>query len=1215
MVLGEGWLGSKGRLRNKGGLWGKGWCWAEEKENPVSQFELVVETQKQDKVIRFRLNDAHGSHLAGAQVKAAERDLAGWQGVFDTRRYVERYAGSQLRPGQTRPVTAEQLLEEIGLFLGEKVLGPEIMAKLQGRQHRTLVVQLPDPQAGPLAAGMARVPWEIARTGAYPTPLMAQNLVIRQMLKGAPQPTPEGSDGAETLRVLLVFAEAPGSRPLAMRLEREQLLDLFFTEILPGRNVEVDALCHGVTRSRLEEQIKSRRGYHIIHWSGHGGHNVLELHPEPGHPSHITSPELVDLFTSAGGFIPRLMFLSACLSGTVVKVTDWAGFHAAMTGAQAAPKQDADDKLPGLLPATPPGYTGTALELLRAGVPGVIAMRHEVGDDYARELARHFYKRLLADPESDTPDSALALARDELLRDKKLAPSFDPVDHATPVLFGQSLSAFQMKKERSPQHAFRYPRPQPLLSGGSRELDKLEVFVGRGAELIGLAGEWLPRKGKAVALVQGLAGLGKTALAAEAIQSWHRRFDFVFCFQAKPTPLSLEEFYRQLDFKFVQWSSAYSEKCRQFPNAKVFLPPGQVLSGAERFERLRNNLVDALREDRVLLVLDNFENNLESVATPDGYRCQDPEWDRLLAELAARLPETGSQLLVTSRHKLAALADSAKTIWLPLGPLPMGEAALYVRSHEALRDLYFAGDAGRALIERLLRVSRGHPLILDRLASLARDPQALAHALDTLEAKGGKALPDLFAGAKSAAEREAERRYLEDISGGAIDLLIQRASANARRLLWIITLANEPVTLEMAEGVWSGRTMEEEQLDKMRVMLGLLRFLPEEKQKELKARLDTEEGRKVLEALEKSKAAPQTPPVKPLLDELHGAGLIALAGEETYGFHELVRERAAAWVDGHPDERGGRTDQQIWIAYGGRYAAAFQQLQTSGQEGAMGWATEAGRRALSYMVRARAFDRLGSFAGGLVIGTSSPAVLRGVIEELGSVAGQLPPGEDRWCVRTYLADALRMSGRADESLPFYKQAASEAEAAGHWSHVGAICQNWANALRDAGELDKARDTYLRSVEAKKKAGAPRVFIVGSELEGLRIDVMQGRAKECLPEIETRLAEVRQWWKRHRAGESVPEAPDPVHLGRVLVGSLDIAWVVNLGLERWQACLDLLDEMEQAEREMGQTEHELALTRFNKHKPLYIRPSRSMLGKPRSSRDFSFCFFFFFGACE
>ncbi len=45
-----------------------------------------------------------------------------------------------------------------------------------------------------------------------------------------------------------------------------------------------------------------------------------------------------------------------------------------------------------ILLGQPTGYTGTAMELLKSGVPQVIAMRYSVGDAYARELARWFYR-------------------------------------------------------------------------------------------------------------------------------------------------------------------------------------------------------------------------------------------------------------------------------------------------------------------------------------------------------------------------------------------------------------------------------------------------------------------------------------------------------------------------------------------------------------------------------------------------------------------------------------------------------------------------------------------------------------------------------------------------------------------------------------------------------------------------------------------------------
>ena len=116
---------------------------------------------------------------------------------------------------------------------------------------------------------------------------------------------------------------------------------------------------------------------------------------------------------------------------------------------------------------------------------------------------------------------------------------------------------------------------------------------------------------------------------------------------------------------------------------------------------MRDNLLEALRNERLLLVLDNFETNLESVQGKDGYACADPEWDRLLDHLADELPGTGSRLLVTSRHRLASLSSA---LWLPLGPLPMGEAALFLQGTEELRRLAFGDEAAERAEEA--RVAR-----------------------------------------------------------------------------------------------------------------------------------------------------------------------------------------------------------------------------------------------------------------------------------------------------------------------------------------------------------------------------------------------------------------------------------------------------------------------------------------------------------------------------
>jgi len=1151
---------------------------------PAPAFELEITTEASSGLVRFQLRDSAGRHRGAHQVRLDPASGALWEGLFDTRAHVERYQGGTRFTDH--PATAEDLLERLGVFLGGTVLGPEITACLaEGVHDRTLLVRFPEPTGKEdddlLGAAFARVPWEIARPAAGEATLMERNVVVRVVTAGldagawmAEPPPPD-----QSLRVLLVFAEAPGSRPLAMRLERETLLDLFYDDVMPNHRVQVDVLCHGVTRERLREQVESANGYHVVHWSGHGHHDLLELYGEDSASDLLTGSELLVLFTEAGGFLPNLIFLSACLSGTFVDARDWASLRAALAGTAAgtgATRQAETAELPRVV-AEQPGYAGTALALLRAGVPQAIAMRYEVGDAYARDLARGFYQRLLAQQAPKAPAKALALARGELLR--KRAAEHDAVDHATPLVFGRDLAPLAPPRGRSPQLGERRPQPQPLLAGGSTELDRPASFVGRGAALTELRRRWLEAGAPALAVVQGLAGLGKTALVAEAIHLWHRNFYGVFAFQSKSTALTVDDFLRRLDQRLALHSRVYRETCDQHPNRRVFLPPGPQLTGEARYELLRDNLLEALRDERLLLVLDNFETQLEEIAGDDGYACADPEWDRLLMHLAARLPDTGSRLVLTSRHRLAALASPERALTVALGPLPMEEAVLFLQDSPALRKLAFGDDEGWTLARRLLAVSRGHPLILTRLGNLAGDRPALAAALAELETRGLGSLPDVFTARLSEVEREAERRYLEDVAIRSVDLLLERLTPDARRLLWVVTRASEPVTRPLLEGVWSGKSLEQEQVDQLRSVLAIADELPDE----LRAQLEQVRP-EVRAKLEATSDSPTVPPLPPLLEELLNAGLLT-AEAGAVGFHELVKERSSAWMEAHPAECGGRTEVEVWRAYGERYRAAFDVLTSAGEPGARDRAAEAGRRALAYVVRARAFGELTGFASGLVTGTRDPSLLRAVIADLEAVADQVPAGENRWALRVNLADALEQSGRSDAALTFYEQAAAEAAAAEEWVDVGWICQNWANALRNVGQLDLARTTYERSADAKRRAGSPRVKVVGSELEALRIDVLQGGAQRALPEIERRLAEVRGWWHRQRAGEPVPEAPDAVDLGRVLVGAPDVAYHANLALERWPECLHLLEEIEATQRSQGEGQHGLAFTRFNQYYPL------------------------------
>lgn len=590
----------------------------------MAEFELRIETNTEEKLARLKLSGADGSHLGSNEIRLPDHSSALWEGLFDTRRYVQRYEGSMIFDDQT--ATARTLLERLGLFLGEKVLGDGIVRALAGPGRRVLVVRLPTTDEDVLAAAFARVPWEIARLadGARP-----RNLVVRAVTEDTAQGNVEITDAAravsegETLRVLAVFAEAPGARPLAMRREREELRKLFADKILPHRNVEIDVLCHGVTRKRLEEAIRSCDGYHIIHWSGHGHHNALELLGEPD--NRITGESLVELITEAGGFIPQIFFLSACHSGAMLQVKDWQSLQEALKREERQQGSGAEkpaEKATTEAPETkqlddaienPSGYTGTALALLKTGVPQVVAMRYSVGDEYARRLAVAFYSRLFADREARATGEALAMARADVKKDAE-ETAYHAVDHATPLVFGQPGVLLDPARRRSRQMDRLRPKPQPLLTDGRTELDPPQVFVGRGEPLTRLGGEWLGEDGPAAALVQGLAGLGKTVLAAEAIHLWHgpKRFDYVLAFQAKPNPLQFDDFCRRLDQRLTVESPTYRASCDQNSLKHIHLAHDKKLfpTPEARYERMRANLIEALRDEAILLVIDNFESNL-----------------------------------------------------------------------------------------------------------------------------------------------------------------------------------------------------------------------------------------------------------------------------------------------------------------------------------------------------------------------------------------------------------------------------------------------------------------------------------------------------------------------------------------------------------------------------------------------------------------------------
>jgi len=1152
-----------------------------------SHFDLLISVDEARHSAEFQLQSADGSQLGYQPTDFKAISLGHRQGLFDLRNYLRHYVDEAQQ---------QAALDEIGVCIAEEVLGEKIFKTLWASQsQRTLRIQLPAAsEENLLAAALARVPWEIAKPKPDAETLGELNLLVRVVHDMQAPPSPPVKLAAdEALRVLFVFAEARGSRPLGARQERRELLKLFTQEIYPGRRVVAHFLTHGVTRERLFDQIQQHGGYHLVHWSGHGNLNRLELAKPGGAKDSLSGAELLELFADAGGFLPRLVFLSACHSGDILRVKDWNDFLALAQGKEPGAKEA---EVRDLDIQEQPGFTGTAHALLQGGVPSVVAMRYAVGDDYARELAVEFYRALLAHAQPKTAAAALTMARQALRDGKKYdAARYAVCDHATPVLYGAEQPGLSLAQGRSPALNPHHPRLNPI---AELSIANHSHFVGRTWELAGLGSDFIgPGSGaefKPVAVITGLGGMGKTALVAEALELWESRFDWVLLYQAKENPLGFDAMLRDIDLKLRGDSEFYRTHVQVYFADAIHrdADPGIDFTGQNRLERLTRNLVRALQDEAILLVLDNFETNLKPQAEPSAadepvWACQNPAWDRCLKTLAEELAGSRSRLLITSRRPLAALAGLAYPVLL--GPLPPQEAALYLKAHPALSRLAFGGDElKKALALRLLQASRFHPLLMDRLARLAADASQraqLEQALDTLEqSKDFSQLPNLFTTTPGDAK---ELAYLNDALETSLDQLIRDASPDARRLLWWVAVANEPVRLGLLESVWAGESLERQQLRQIKQMLEVLPQLPPEQQEWLQAL--PPEVRAMLDALPEP---PQRPELAPLLRHLVNLGLVTEQRDEPddthpgLSCHELVSERIRAWMGREVQDRGGWDENTIRLAYAEWLEAAFRALQHQD----MSRALLAGSQALVYCVQAEAWDRLGGFASDIVTSARDPQLLGRLIPYLKSAAEAAPEGEPRWSCLCYLADALRRGGRPDASLMFYGQAAALARAAAEtggeaarpaWADLAWISGNWANALRNVGELETARQRQLESAEAEKQAGNPAIKVIASELEALRIDIMQGEAEAALPQIEARLGQVAAWWTQQRSGQPVAEAPDAEFLARAYIGALDIAKDADYAREDWASALNRIEAILEAKQVLRRPAEDIAGDRMNR----------------------------------
>ncbi len=435
---------------------------------------------------------------------------------------------------------------------------------------------------------------------------------------------------------ILVAVGAPDedqSPNVVLNLERElqNLLDVVeVARQSDSENMEVRILevgSPGLIGAALE-----RDAYHVLHLSCHGRPGLIELEDEEGAAVRVSATQLLGPITRQGRPLP-MIFLNSCHGGAA------AGDAASL-----------------------------AEELLRAGIPCVLAMTTAVSDFYAIRLAGRFYEHL-ARRGASSASRALAVARGELETARRQAleqgnanPAECQPEAATPTPFlaGEERLLLDPSLEREPLRS----RPVYEVSGPVPQL-RVDELIGRRKilrETLKTLRE--PARRWAGVALTGIGGVGKSAVAGRVMQrlkedGWkvaaHRgRIDLAAIAALVSQALVL----------------AARPELRQL--AKVLADP--EIDELQRFSLAAN----ALAQERILLVLDDFEQNLAL----DGSAFRDPDTANFLG-LLAQNAHTG-RLLITCRYPLPGFESVLHEV--AIGPLSDSETRKLLLRLDSLRD-------------------------------------------------------------------------------------------------------------------------------------------------------------------------------------------------------------------------------------------------------------------------------------------------------------------------------------------------------------------------------------------------------------------------------------------------------------------------------------------------------------------------------------------------
>ena len=438
---------------------------------------------------RWRLTDAAGAFLADHAVELDPADPK-YQALFDLPAYLRHYSAPDKRDFDER-----RLLGEVGVWIGNTVLGQEIGEKILAHGFPPIVVRVVVPQS---AEQLLVMPLEIAHARGKPVALQGVSLVFEAPGTRPPTAVPIG----DRLRLLALFSLPPAGSPLNLRRER-QMLQALVRRLTGGAGlaVELRVLQYGVTRESLRDALQEGDGWDVVHFSGHGLPGSLVLEMQDGRPDPISSDDVTQLLRQSGRRL-KLVVLSSCLSAatSIQQTLSWLGLAKPQRDAAAGPQpSDAAEQAP---KATP-----TVARALVNGLDcAVVAMRYAVEDEFAMVLARSLFDGLLRQRQS-LPRAIQGALHTAMGPNGTAAGALSV---ATPALFGAKAGDLQLEPPRRAVSGFAVPD-----TGLAEFPDQPEHFVGRVAAMTRASAALAAEGQQSGVLFHGMAGAGKTACAVE----------------------------------------------------------------------------------------------------------------------------------------------------------------------------------------------------------------------------------------------------------------------------------------------------------------------------------------------------------------------------------------------------------------------------------------------------------------------------------------------------------------------------------------------------------------------------------------------------------------------------------------------------------------------------------------------------------------------------